>query len=401
MNQDNGYQILCPRCGSPMNSNSRYCMKCGYLNPNNQANQNMQQYIPTTQVNSYQVGSGQNIVQNPITNNSQVTTSIASNTGNKMVCFLINYLLYIFIIVLSFFLIVGTKFTSFYIIKTSLFPWVAFIVSLIFLYVYSIELIFMKANKKWWYALIPIYNLFILTEILFKKKWLGIILLIPGIGQIYLLVCLYVLGTKFDYSGVLSMLFAPISIPMMGFGSRLFEGVNYISEERTLEKDYKRKRIFLATLMVFLILGGALVFWTNIIDIKTKATRVTNYYYVFATKQIVNKVEKLAEENYLECEDYEYNATSGRYYIEYADMGDIAYFPFYYLREVIGGYVVIDNTSGSSKYYISISDGTYGYPETLYEDVKLETIVPYERVINRTDVNYCRNIKHKATTGEL
>lgn len=397
MNQDNnGFQMFCPRCGSEMNSNSRYCMKCGYLNPGNQANQNMQQYIPTNQVSSYQIGSGQTITQQA----DQVTTGIASNTGNKKICFLVNYLLYMFIIVLSFFIIIGNDITSFDIIKNSLFPYVAFSTSVFFLFVYSMELIFMKSNKKWWYALVPVYNLFILCDIVYKKKLLGILLLIPVVGQIFFLVTLYIMGTKFKYSGLLTMLFPIIFIPLMGFGSRLYEGVNYVGEERTLEKDYKRKRVFFISLMIFLVFGFVCIFWTNIIEIKTKTKRFTNYYYVFATNQIIDKTKQLAEENYLEC-DSPYNPNSGRYYIEYADMGDVAYFPFYYWREVIGGYVIIDNTSGSSKYYISISDGTYGYPETLSSDVKLETIVPYEKVINRKDVNYCINTKHKATTGEL
>jgi hypothetical protein len=197
------------------------------------------------------------------------------------------------------------------------------------------------------------------------------------------------------------MFFPIIFIPMMGFGSRFYEGINYVSEDKTLEKDYKRKKIFIISLLIFLVFGFVLIFWTNIIDVKDKTKKVTNYYYVMATNQIVKKTKQLAEENYLECDDYPYSANSGRYYIEYADMGDVAYFPFYYLRDVIGGYVIIDNTSGSSQYYISISDGTMGYPETLSSDVKLETIVPHEKVITRTDVNYCRNTKHKATTGEL
>ena len=53
MNQD--YKIYCPKCGNEMNSNSRYCMKCGFLNANNEANQNMQAYIPTVQNTSYQI----------------------------------------------------------------------------------------------------------------------------------------------------------------------------------------------------------------------------------------------------------------------------------------------------------------------------------------------------------
>ena len=39
--KDKGYIIYCSRCGAEMNSNSRYCMKCGNLNYNHSANANM------------------------------------------------------------------------------------------------------------------------------------------------------------------------------------------------------------------------------------------------------------------------------------------------------------------------------------------------------------------------
>ena len=34
MNQDNQVKMMCPRCGKEMNINARYCLQCGYLNPN-------------------------------------------------------------------------------------------------------------------------------------------------------------------------------------------------------------------------------------------------------------------------------------------------------------------------------------------------------------------------------
>lgn len=397
MNQGNGVQMICPKCGSIMNSNSRCCLKCGYLNPNDPANQNMQKFVENKNESLYQVGSLENVARS----DNQVFNSIASKTGNKKICFLINYLLYVVIIVFSFITILGNDILDFNSIKNSYFPYVAFITSIVFLYVYSMELIFIKANKRWWYALVPIYNLFILSEIVFKKKWLGIILLIPVIGQVFFLVVLYKLAGKFKYSGLFTILFPIIFIPLMGFGSRLYEGVNYVSEDNSLEKDYKRKKIFFITIMLFLIIGGVLLFWTNIIEIKSKAIRVKNYYYVLSTKQIVEKTKKLANENYLECDKYNYRNDKGIYYIWYSDIGNVAYIPLHTYMDVISGYVIIDNTSGSSKYYVSLSDGTYGYPETLYDDIKVDTIISYKEVIEKTGINSCRNTKPKITVGEM
>lgn len=389
MNQDSGYKILCPRCGSEMNSNSRYCMKCGYLNTSNEANQNMKQYVPKEEVNSYQIGQGQVIDQN----NQRILNSVGFNTGNRRVCFLLNYLLYLVIIIGSFVLMFKDSVITLDVIKNSLYPILAFEVSILFLFIYSMELIFMKCNKKWYYALIPIYNLFILTEIVFNKRWLGILLLIPVVGQIFFLVILYILGTKFKYNGLLTMLFPIIFIPLMGFGTKFFEGRNYLNENNTLENDYRRKKIFFITIMIFLVSSFIILFWTNILDIKNRAKKITNYYYVYASHQIVEKTKVLGEENYLLCDDYDYSSTSGIYYVQYPDMGAVAHFPFYYLRDVIGGYVIIDNNSGN--YYISMSDGTFGFPQLNINDVKLENIEEYSNVEykDKNSVNYCINTK--------
>ena len=46
MNDDGGFTIYCSRCGAEMSSNSRYCMKCGNLNYDHEANKNMRRYKP-------------------------------------------------------------------------------------------------------------------------------------------------------------------------------------------------------------------------------------------------------------------------------------------------------------------------------------------------------------------
>lgn len=394
---EHNIKIICPRCGNKMNSNSRCCLKCGYLNPNVPENNGMKPFISTENDSSYQVGSGENVIKS----SGQITNSIASKTGNRKVCFFINYLLYIIAILLSFLLIMNNKSIGIDTIKNSFFPYAIFLVSIVFLYTYSSQLIFIKCNKRWWSALIPFYNLLILSEMVFKNKWLGFAFLIPVIGQILLLVALYELAEKFKYNGFFAVIFPILYIPLMGFGNRLYDDINYVSEDKTLENDYKRKKLFFISILVFILLGSILIFWNNIIEIKGKAFRLKNYYYVYATRQIVNKTKQLARENYLECEGYNYNDKNGIYYIEYADIGNVAYIPLHSFVDVIGGYVIIDNTSGSSKYYVSISDGTYGYPETLYENINVDTIVSYERIIERDDINYCRNEKPKATVGGM
>ena len=112
----------------------------------------------------------------------------------------------------------------------------------------------------------------------------------------------------------------------------------------------------------------------------------------------------MAKENYLKCEDYKYSSDKGVYYVQYPDVGERVFIPFYHLKdESISAYVIIDNTSGSSKYYISMGDGTYGYPETLYENFTKDNIMKYSdfKYKDDSEVNYCEITKSKASVGGL
>lgn len=395
----NDNKVYCPRCGSEMNSNSRYCMKCGYLNPNDPQNQNMTQYIPDTNTNSYQIGSGQVINQD----NKNVTMAIASNTGNTIFCFVLNFLIYIAILVFGFIYSMRGLEINLINIKLSIFPYVACVSSIVFLFIYSLQLIFIKCNKKWWSVFIPVYNLMILAEITFKKKWIGLLTLIPIVGQILFLVMLYKLGTKFKYNGLLTMIFSLIYIPIIGFGTRLYENTTFVSNNDSLEKDYKRKKVFLTLIVLFIGLGLAFIFWNNIIETKNKAKKLTNYYFVMANHRLIDKTKQLVRENYLECDDYEYSNNTGIYYIYYPDIHEHTYLPFYYLRDAISASVIIDNSYADTKYYVSMSDGTYGFGETLSTDVNINTVVEYKEVIRKqsSEINYCIITKPKITVGEM
>ena len=48
---NNEYTIYCAKCGAEMGSNSRYCMKCGTLNYEHEANKNMKGYMIVAGIN--------------------------------------------------------------------------------------------------------------------------------------------------------------------------------------------------------------------------------------------------------------------------------------------------------------------------------------------------------------
>ena len=380
MNNDEGYTIYCSRCGEPMKSNARYCMKCGNLNSNHEANKNMMPYIKDNDKNNntYQIGSGKFIVGQNQSNQSR--EAFANNTGNKRVCFWLNYVIFIFTLLIAF-LISKDSITDFTTLAISPLPVVAIITSLYFLYVYSIELIFMKCNKPWWAWFIPVYNLMILGEITFQNKKIGLIGLIPIIGQIFFLVMIYKLGTQFKYSGLLTVLFSFIFIPIIGFGSNTYDGKTYITgEEKELEKEYKAKKIFLSTIILFLGAGLVLMVIANMSSVEKSKQLFGNWYYVSASKRIVNKIDKSIDKGLISCGNYEYSNTKGVYYFRFRDLSDEIYLPLSLLREEIDTYVKVDNNGDTTKYYISMSDGTYGFSETLIDEVDMEKITEYKQL---------------------
>lgn len=81
--------------------------------------------------------------------------------------------------------------------------------------------IFSKAGERWWKALIPIYNVYILTKISFRSGFLCLLYLIPGVNVIFYLIHAYKLSKAFGH-GILFALglivFEPVFVLILGFG---------------------------------------------------------------------------------------------------------------------------------------------------------------------------------------
>lgn len=81
--------------------------------------------------------------------------------------------------------------------------------------------IFTKAGKPGWAAIVPIYNIIVLLEIVCKPIWWFILLLIPLVNIIVLIIVLIELAKRFG-KGVgfaIGMLILPfIFYPMLAFG---------------------------------------------------------------------------------------------------------------------------------------------------------------------------------------
>ena len=87
--------------------------------------------------------------------------------------------------------------------------------------------IFTKAGKPGWAVLIPIYNAYILLEIVGREWWWLILLTIPGINLIFLIILVFDLAKSFGKDpgfGFGLLVLSPIFIAILGFGNAQYIG---------------------------------------------------------------------------------------------------------------------------------------------------------------------------------
>ncbi len=87
--------------------------------------------------------------------------------------------------------------------------------------------IFTKAGKPGWAAIIPIYNLVILMEIVGRPLWFIVLFLIPFVNIIALILVMMDLAASFGKDmifAVLLILFSPIMFLVLGFGDAQYVG---------------------------------------------------------------------------------------------------------------------------------------------------------------------------------
>lgn len=87
--------------------------------------------------------------------------------------------------------------------------------------------IFTKAGKPGWAAIVPIYNIIILLEIVGKPAWWVILMLIPFVNIVIGIMIVNLLSKSFgkDVGFTLGLLFLSIIFyPILAFGSAEYQG---------------------------------------------------------------------------------------------------------------------------------------------------------------------------------
>ena len=243
MNNDSEYTIFCPKCGSEMKNTSRYCMKCGYLNLNHPNNKNVSKYFENSISDTTKDLSGTYILSNNKTNDFNYMKK------NLKYCFIVNLILFLLTVV-CFAVIYYKNNGGFSNVLSSNVWFIFIIVPLFYLYLYSYELLFIKMGYSWWKALIPIYNIMLISKKVFDNLFLGLIIIVPIVGQIYFLILMYKLAIKFNRNGLLMVFFPFIMIPLISFSEDLYEKQN-IRSNFSFESSYGIKKKFLILCSIF------------------------------------------------------------------------------------------------------------------------------------------------------
>lgn len=254
-------QILCDKCQSYYPSNQRYCMKCGNLNYSHPDNQSMKQYMNyDIKNNSFSGNYKDKLSHNSI--DPEVRNKKLALYGSLFFSFFFPFLATI--LMFSFgvvdYLVIGICFG---------------IGALLFLYNYSMSLIYLHAGEAWWSYYVPIYGQVVYYRITMDSGLMFFASLIPFIGQIISWVALYKLGSRSGKNGWLTLFFPGIMIPVIAFTGDSYSGslksmhmVEYTSDGKTMsEKDYKLKKNIIS-IIVIITLGVVLyVFRETVYDV--------------------------------------------------------------------------------------------------------------------------------------
>ena len=374
--------IFCPRCGEKMRRNQRNCLKCGQLNYENPDNEYMKKYETSNSSlnNTYVIGQGAANFSNDVTSFAKYRPNeiLADNTGNLTSCVIFNILFYLLGL-----LGIYTLFTTFgvsNILFNNPFLFTVMGYSIVFILIYSQELLFMKANKPWWGALIPFYSQYLMFEIVFGKGYLFLLTFIPILGQIMMFVLFYRLGKVFNKNSILTLIFTVFSIPFISFSSTTsYNGVIYISRSKgrdALGYLYKCNRAILILVFAFILGAFSLFIYNERNIVIDKARHLMTISFTKDAKTIIKDAKDSIKDDYYVCSNGESITRQNDYYIWFDNAGD------YFGSESVSvsvlsndyykGYIHVKVFDKEEQYYISVSDGKYGIEEV--DNSKLSSV---------------------------
>lgn len=240
--------MLCKKCNRKLDINDRCCLYCGEINPYNKKNIELETQKEVEMIknelekedkkNNKKIKQKQEIIAKDIKYNKKVFVFL--NILFSLTLFFI-YFLYLFICAKQYEKLFNENYSIFFLIDYKI---ILFII-IIFFYIICLEKIFMKANKNWYFALIPILNIYYYFLISSSDDEYLIIKIFANFLSVNALLCLtsffsveiafvtfilfnipffkyydYKLGQSFNFNKYISMLFPMIAIPIIAFSKK-------------------------------------------------------------------------------------------------------------------------------------------------------------------------------------
>lgn len=263
--------IYCTNCGAPIKASARCCLKCGGLNYLNESNASMKHIMEQSNLNNGiptqgVVTSNSNGVNNNIVNSStsNVSTIQSNNVDNSsttnivsvdkdlstsfLICGVVNWIFSILFFAFIALAIFSEGLTKEIGLLLSVF-------SFFFLFIYGFEQIYLESGHPWWTLFVPVYSTMVLSDIAMGSLLYGLLTFLPAIGVIFSFIIFYQLGEKFGKSGLLTLLFTPFMIPIIGYDCR-----GYVVGNKTKDSiNFYIKNGLFALLAISFVLGVILI----------------------------------------------------------------------------------------------------------------------------------------------
>ena len=201
------------------------------------------------------------------------------------------------------------------------------------------------------------------------------------------------MGKNFNKSGLLTILFFMIMVPILGYGSSAYKGICYLSGRDTLEEEYNKKRSFLIFTIIVIILSIILFLYKNGEDLQQTLQSSSSDYYIKMANIVVDGIKEKVESGKYTCDN-----NSDNLYFYYSNIFDEFHYTFSILKDPIEAYIKVVRNYDSYgnvnySYYISMTDKRFGFPETLSDNLTEESVVEYKNLnLDYQYGNHCSTI---------
>lgn len=371
---NNEFNIYCPRCGAEMKQSARYCMKCGCLNYDHPDNAKFKKY-EAGEDSKYEVGSKKKIVKE-----KEGTLIVGNNTGGKNLCFWINMFSFLLIMLITIILAVVQYSENLLLIVYSAYPIIWLAICILFFFIYGIELMYMKANRPWFAAFIPIYDSLLIAEMAMGSMVWAILYFIP-FGGYYIN---YKLGERYGGYGIPTLLLGPLFYPFLGYSSSiLYDGYNYVDsyDENSTEKDYGKKSIMRKIIIFVFVASICMFIASNFTSWRRSLLTVKNENFAKQAQKLIDITKEKIENNEYTCDTSTTKIVgNGTYYFIFTDASEVGVG-----NKDTSGYVKVINSNRTLTPYVYLNNTKLAVNETLDNNITAESVVSAAEGVDKRD----------------